>query len=353
NLFTNATKFSMASGGVLNGLLYAPVTDSVVACSSAINGIVITKTLDMYKDSRISYAPVSTDIVIPPATETPVDPAPVDPTEPTDPTEPPVNDIPAGSEVSLNFQYAYLYGYDNEKMTVGAEDPITREEAAALLYRLLKQDNKLGDFTPTASTFKDISDTHWSKNALMYMKHIGVYTDDMVYPTREISRGEVAKIICFALRIQPDSNKTIDFSDLKPTNQYYWYIKALADKGIMEGFDGKINPDTSITRAEYVASLNRLLGRGDNYMIDNYKEIYNNFYNYETVVDGQKVQAHKNHYGHFICTNDSIYPDLTDKSYWAYDEIMRASLGFTDVPVGGVYLVDPEKKPDRSLIDYN
>jgi hypothetical protein len=229
-----------------------------------------------------------------------------------------INDIPKGDRIHINFPYAYLYGY--EQGNVGGEDDVKREEASALLYRLLKQDNQIGDFEAGSSTFTDVKDARWSKNALMYMKHIGVYKNDYVNPHHAITRGEVAKIITFALRIQPDDRKTISYSDLSGDNSYYWYIKALSDIGIMKGFNGKVNPNDNITRAEYVTILNRIIGRDTQYYVDDLT---------------------------------ALYPDLNDKAYWAYDDLMRASFGFTDNKIDGYFKVDHSRKPSREKVDYN
>ncbi|MEG2380373.1 MAG: S-layer homology domain-containing protein, partial [Oscillospiraceae bacterium] len=258
-------------------------------------------------------APVPT--VKPEPTSTPV------PTTVPEPTKSPeaVNDIPDGTQIFINYPYAYLYGYDYG--AVGGEDTIKREEACSLLYRLLKQDNQLYGFDVNCSSvFEDLVDTNWAKNALMYMNYIGVYNDKIVQPTQEITRGEVAKIITFALKIHPDDSKQIKLDDLDKTNEYYYYIKALVDNGIMEGYNGKIKPAAKLTRAEYVTILNRVLGRDKRYDISNI---------------------------------EPIYPDLQDKSYWAYEDLMRASFGFSDEKVDGVYPIDPNRKHEREDIDFD
>ena len=44
-------------------------------------------------------------------------------------------------------------------------------------------------------------------------------------------------------------------------------------------------------------------------------------------------------------------PDMSN-SHWAYEEIMRASFGFSDDGTGKLK-IDPAKKLKRSEIDYN
>ncbi len=220
----------------------------------------------------------------------------------------------------INFDYAYLYGY--ETGSVGAEDPIKREEASALLYRLLKQNKKLGYFVkPSQPTFSDVLTNRWSFSAVEYMTSINVFdkTIQKVNPTAEITRGEASNIIACSMKMQPDDSKTNSFTDLKTENTYYSSIRALVDAGILKGYsDNTIRPSRLLTRAEYVTMINRLIERDSSYDVDN--------------------QA-------------NLYPDLS-KSHWAYKEITRASLGFSDDGTGK-YKVDSAKKLKRSEIDYN
>lgn len=227
-------------------------------------------------------------------------------------------DIPEGPQIEISFPFAYLYGYENG--TVGAEDPIKREEAVALVYRLLKQDNKIGDFTRgSVPPYENIESNRWSRSALEYMKYIGVYKTSYISAGANITRGEVAKIVTFAFRLRPNDSKGISFSDLPAYNKYYHYIKALVDFGVWEGYDGMISPDTEITRAEFVKTINRLLGRKDEYE---------------------------------VADEMNPYPDLSSDK-WYYNDIMRASFGYYDYKEGGLYRINPDGKPDRYTIDYN
>lgn len=230
---------------------------------------------------------------------------------------PPV-DIPDGPSLLIHFPYAYLYG--NEDGTAGAEDSIKREEAAALIYRLLKQDNKIGNFSHSSvEPYVNIETNRWSRSALEFMKYIGVYKTNYISPQAYITRGEVAKIVCFALRIRPDDSKFVNYNDLSVANQSYNYIKALSDIGVLQGYNGNIEPDKEMSRAEFVAMVNRLIGRDDE---------------------------------HEIIDSMNPYSDLS-KSEWYYEDMMRASFGYFDSKDNGIYKIDPSKKPNRYTIDYN
>lgn len=237
----------------------------------------------------------------------------------TIPTPTPTPTATPSKRVYINYSYAYLYGY--AQGVLGIEDSVKREEAAALLYRLLKQDGQIGRFSPpSSSSYGDVDKDRWSSNAIEYMKFIGAFgKTENIKPTASITRGEASKIIAFAMGLQPDDTKTIDFKDLTESNQYYSYVKALYDVGLLKGYsDNTIRPDAQLTRGEYVVMINRLIGRDNTYVVT---DIAN------------------------------PYPDLSN-SDWAYDDAIRASFGFTDDGTGK-YKNDPAKKLKRNQIDYN
>jgi hypothetical protein len=305
----NATKFDMPGGSnVVYGTVYTPNANAVVKSSAAISGRLVANTLTMSGKGKIEYNEAYANLAMP------YIPVPEEPEE-----VPPVMDIPDGPSLLINFPYAYLYG--NEDGTAGAEDPITREQAVALIYRLLKQDNKLGGFTDgSVAPYTNIEENRWSRTALEFGKYIGVYKTGYISAQAPVTRGEVAKIITFALKIRPDDTKTIAFMDLKISNLYYHYIKALADIGVLIGSDdGNIYPDNEMTRAEFVTMVNRMIGRGNE---------------------------------HEVIDSINPYSDLLDGK-WYYNDVMRASFGYTDGKEDGLYRIDTNRKPPISSLDYN
>ncbi|NLB80365.1 MAG: S-layer homology domain-containing protein, partial [Clostridiaceae bacterium] len=307
NVVSNSsTFFEMKSSiSTIYGTVYVPCAAASISNSGKIQGRLFADSLNL-NSSEIAYDESYTDLVIPNIEDE--DP-PIIPTE---------MDIPDGESLLINFPYAYLYG--NDDGTVTATNSIKREEAVALIYRLLKQDNKLGGFeVGTVEPFENVESNRWSKSALEFAKYIGVYRKNYISVQGNVTKGEVAKIVTFALRIKPDDTKTISFSDLQINNPYYHYIKALVDIGVLEGYDNLIEPDKDMTRAEFVTMINRLIGRGKY---------------------------------HELPDNSLAYTDL-DGTEWYYEAIMKASFGYFQTQQDGIYLINPNGKPDRSLIDYN
>lgn len=80
-------------------------------------------------------------------------------------------------------------------------------------------------------------------------------------PYKNITRAEMAKVLCKALRISPDSYNTQMFSDVDSSHWAYGYINALATAKIVAGNDdGNFSPDREATYAEAVKMLVAAMG---------------------------------------------------------------------------------------------
>ena len=69
-------------------------------------------------------------------------------------------------------------------------------------------------------------------------------------PNNFISRGEAAKIIALALNLPTTNVQNPNFHDVKTTDWYYPYVAALANRNIINGYNGYFNPGTQITRGD-------------------------------------------------------------------------------------------------------
>ncbi|MDD4688891.1 MAG: S-layer homology domain-containing protein [Eubacteriales bacterium] len=229
---------------------------------------------------------------------------------------------PGNQGIKGYFPYAYFYGYSTGE--AGPNDNIKREEASALLYRILKQQKQTDNFTAGEATYADIRNSHWAFQAVEYMHSVGVFeATENFFPSRPISRAEIAKMIALSLGYGTDNSKKVSFTDLTIDNPYFVYVKAMADNNIFIGNgNSTVNPNGMMTRAEFVTTINRLIKRDtENFDISN------------TTV---------------------LFPDITP-SHWAYDALILATNGFSgDVDdETGKYTIDAEKRPPRETIDFN
>lgn len=229
--------------------------------------------------------------------------------------------VPQRTPVTLDNDYAYIYGYTDDWMA--PEYPIKRGEASALMHRLLKQNDLLNGYKrPSKASYSDLDTSNWDFTAIEFMTYIGVYDPEALGHTisswEYITRGEAAKIIAISLGLE-DYENVCDFSDLTEAHIYYPYINSLVAAGYMVG-DGDANtirPDDQISRAEFVAIYNRIINR-------------DSAYDYTTDIDGNPVENN--------------FTDMTGDE-WYYADMLRATNSFTD------YLVDPSKRQDRNALD--
>ncbi len=173
----------------------------------------------------------------------------------------PVIPIPDDDIPLLNTEdhFAYIIGYPDN--TVRPEGRITREEVAAVFFRLL--DTEYRDTVRSLiSNFPDVLADRWSSKHIATLAACSVlegYPDGTFNPGAPITRAELATI---AARF--DELESLDYNAF-PDVEGHWaekYINSAAAKGWVDGYpDGTFKPDQYITRAEFVTLVNRVLNR--------------------------------------------------------------------------------------------
>lgn len=89
---------------------------------------------------------------------------------------------------------AYTAGYDDN--TFRPDSPISRQEAAVMISRIVPANGKSGNLK-TFSDYKSIAD--WAYDALATVNgkgYIGPYDDGKIHPADQLTRAQTAKIIC-------------------------------------------------------------------------------------------------------------------------------------------------------------
>lgn len=155
--------------------------------------------------------------------------------------------------------YQYIQGYPDD--TVRPEGLVTREEVAAVFYRLLDPVYRISILTENES-FSDVSADRWSIKHIASLsngKILEGYPDGTFKPGSPITRAELAAV---ASRFDKLSALPVNsFSDIEG----HWaveYINSAAAKGWVNGYpDGTFMSDKFITRAEFVTLVNNVLGR--------------------------------------------------------------------------------------------
>ena len=167
----------------------------------------------------------------------------------------------AGVPSQLNGEdhVAYIVGYGDS--TVNPTGKITRAEVATIFFRLL-QDDVREKYLTSENDFTDVGQDDWYCTAVSTLSAMGILegrTAKTFEPNAPITRAEFAAI---AVRF--------DDSGLSPAGSFtdiagHWArdeIRQAAALGWITGYsDGSFRPNQSITRAEAVTMLNRVLQR--------------------------------------------------------------------------------------------
>ncbi len=205
----------------------------------------------------------------------------------------------SGSGSPKMLRRAYVIGRPNNNFE--PEAPITRAETATIFARIFA-DYDEDNLISTDTSFNDVADTQW------FAKYISRCEDENIIfgyegnfrPSDNITRAEFAAICVRFFEKRSGSTiapKDIAFTDFESSHWAYDTIKKAYANGYVSGYpDGTLRADKTITRAEAVTIVNRMLERiPDKEYIDN---------NLHKLID-------------FI--------DVRDKTYWAYYEIFEAA----------------------------
>lgn len=170
-------------------------------------------------------------------------------------------DVPlaGGSELNREDHFAYVSGYEDG--TVRPTNNITREEVAAIFYRLLTETSRT-IYETDVNDFSDVNSGRWSNRAISTLTNAGIisgYEDGSFRPGQSITRAEFATIAAQFEVVTEDVENP--FSDTTG----HWaesLISFTAAKGWVGGYtDGTFKPQKAITRAEAMTLVNNVLER--------------------------------------------------------------------------------------------
>ena len=162
--------------------------------------------------------------------------------------------------ISATLHTPYINGYPDGRF--GPEENLTREQAAKLLAAAMDCE----PITPETPTFSDVTEDAWSYAWIEAAAAEGYVTgyDGQYAPTRSITRAELATILArvAAKRGLALSDEAVSFSDVAEDMWYCATVQQAARYGLVTGYpDGAFRPEATVTRAEAVTMVNRLLAR--------------------------------------------------------------------------------------------
>jgi hypothetical protein len=149
-----------------------------------------------------------------------------------------------------------MYGYGNGKF--GVEDNVTREQAAAVLYRALNLkrnvhiENPYGDIDGKSTMFP---------YEILRLTKLGVFKGDEnqnFRPKDTLTRAELAQVLTKAYNLKAKQSHT--FTDVA---EDYWArdaISGLQSNNVVVGTgDGKFEPEMLVTRGQFAKFLKKAI----------------------------------------------------------------------------------------------
>ncbi|MBE6036598.1 MAG: hypothetical protein E7223_03100 [Clostridiales bacterium] len=201
---------------------------------------------------------------------------------------------PAPTPGALNGDdhFAYVVGYPDG--TVRPEGNITRAEATAIFFRLLKDEMRAANLSET-NGFSDVAAEDWFNTAVSTMEKLDIVSgraEGGFDPNAFITRAEFAAICS---RFDDSEFEVVDtFTDVEG----HWAedeIHEAAVHGWITGYeDNTFKPDRYISRAEAMTLINRVLNR------------------LPETADDLLPDAHQ-------------WPDCSDKTLWYYLPVQEAT----------------------------
>ena len=173
---------------------------------------------------------------------------------------------PAKPEVTTKYlntkdHVAYIIGYADG--TVRPNGNITRAEIATIYFRLLTDENR-EEFWATENGFADVNANDWFNLAVSTLDNAGVIVDvkdGNFRPNDPITRAELSVMAAQFCKVTGKLPKT-SFSDLDKDYWAYDEITLIEYAGWIKGYpDGTFRPDNTVTRAEAMTIINRMLER--------------------------------------------------------------------------------------------
>ncbi|MBR5528570.1 MAG: S-layer homology domain-containing protein, partial [Clostridia bacterium] len=166
---------------------------------------------------------------------------------------------------AINKNSNYVAGYTDG--TFKPQNNMTKAEAVTLLARTIIDENLIKE---VKTTYKDAEAGAWYVPYIGFFEKLG-YLDLVAdasgtrfNPNENITRAQFVQMVYKIMsgNTESKSTKLVAVSDVDFNNPYKTAIYYATSNGIVAGYpDGTFKPDASITRAEVVTIVNRMLGR--------------------------------------------------------------------------------------------
>ncbi len=160
-----------------------------------------------------------------------------------------------------------LYAYVNAKFISGYPDNTFKPNDNMKICEAITVVSKVGGFgshynPASLSKFLDVSESDWYFKNVMYLEEKGLldFFGEKLRPDDAVTRAEFVELLAgFGIK---NNGTNITFTDVLAGDKHNEAIFAAASAGLVNGYpDGTFGPDKTITRAEVVTVINRLIER--------------------------------------------------------------------------------------------
>ncbi len=207
---------------------------------------------------------------------------------------------------------AYISGYSD-----GSFQPnraLKRAEAAALFFNLIDQPAAQASYR---LNFKDVQSDVWYYEAVMELAQQGIisgYQDGTFQPDAAINRAEFVTIALRYANIAEGG--TAGFPDVSETNWAAGAISASVEAGFISGYpDGTFRPEQSITRAEAVTVLNKIIGCSGIATGTNFTDVPQSYWAYESITAAATYHGSHDAPTTLVSDPDALIPYLKDGGF--------------------------------------
>ncbi|MEE0434590.1 MAG: S-layer homology domain-containing protein [Peptococcaceae bacterium] len=162
---------------------------------------------------------------------------------------------PAAQPPALTREHtAYMAGYPDTTMQPAR--PVTRAEAATFIYRLLQAPES----GTLPCTYHDVAKNDWFAEPVRALCRLGLISNSNTFrPNDAITRAEFVAILT---KLTTEIDTDLHFSDVAAD---HWAANAISQAAALHwvnGYDdGTFRPESTLTRAEACAILNRITNR--------------------------------------------------------------------------------------------
>lgn len=171
---------------------------------------------------------------------------------------PPFKDVPVGhtyfNEIHLMKSKQIILGHTDGSYKPA--DTLLRHHAALIIER------SGVDLTPVrpAGSFTDVPKSHPSYNSIQKLYQAGIIdgANGKFDPEGTLTREQMAKILVTSFKLEKKEGTSLKFSDIPASRWSYDYVNILASHGITVGYNGKFMPTDKLTREHYAVFLSRV-----------------------------------------------------------------------------------------------